>query len=106
MKSGKLNKRIVIQSKETVKINGRTVEQYKENATVWAYVTNLSTREFIQAQGTQAELNKKFHIRYFKGLDNTMLIKYNNKIFEIVNIDNVDEANVEMWILGKCIENG
>lgn len=104
--TGDRKKRITLIKKEKVKVNGRVVEKDVEVATVWSYVCNLTTREFLQAQETQAELNKKFNIRYFNGLDNTMLIKYADKLYEIVNIDNVDEANVEMWLLGKVVENG
>lgn len=103
---GDRKKRITLIKKEKVKVNGKVTEQEIEVATLWAYVCNLTTREYLQASAIQAELNIKFNIRYFRDLDNTMRIRYNNKTYEIVNIDNVDEANREMWLLGKCVENG
>lgn len=106
MEIGKLNKRITLIKKEKIKVNGKVIEQEVEVATIWAHIRNLTSKEYIQAGTINAELNIKFNIRYFRDLNNTMRINYNNKTYEIVNIDNVDEANREMWLLGRCITNG
>jgi len=56
---------------------------------------------FIKPKKKYAEVTKVFKIRYFSGLETKHRILYGTRIFDILGIDNVDEANEQYLISAK-----
>ena len=105
MNIGELNHRITILKKANKKpLEDTAYENFKA---VWAKVSNLYGKEFIEAQKVEANISKKFIIRYVKDLDmpfNTsackdFIISYKGVSYNILYIDNIKEQNKFMEIM-------
>ena len=101
----KLNKRVTIQKiKDAGPLKNKQYENYK---TVWASISNLHGKEFIEAQKVSPKISKKIIIRYFKCLDPSININasteftvlYKGNIYNILYIDNIKEENKYMELL-------
>jgi SPP1 family predicted phage head-tail adaptor len=98
---GELNRQITLQSKtDTIDANGYDKPTWTDVKTVWAAIKTTGSREFYAAQKQIAETTKVFKIRY-TAVDSQMRIKYGNGIYEILGINNVNEANIELQISAK-----
>lgn len=94
MEIGELKHRItflkcIIQTNE----NGFEAETWEPFKTVWAKIENLSGREYFAAAQVKAEKTVKFTIRYLEGLDETMRILFEGKVYNITSIDNIKYQN-------------
>ena len=82
--AGRLRHRIDIQQKQTAQ-DPVTGEQTDTWVTLWekvpAAIEPLSAREFIAAQAMQSQITARIVIRYRAGLDATMRILHNGKIY-------------------------
>lgn len=105
----KLNSRLTIQKmSKNGPLKNNTFEDYK---TVWAKVTNLHGKEFLQAQSLNADISKKVTIRYLKELDSSLdknvskkfRIKYKENYYNILYADNIKEENrfIELMLKGE-----
>lgn len=100
MEAGKLNKRITIQANALTRdTNGAEVDSWTTVATVWAAITTDAGREFYAAQKINAETTAVMRIRYRAGLNPRMRVLYAGKYFNILHINNVNEANKEILLL-------
>lgn len=70
----------------------------------WASVRGLRGREFYSAAAIQSETDKVFNCRYFKGLKPNIQIKYNNSIYNITSINDLNERHVEYEIHAKEVK--
>lgn len=105
MKIGDLRHRITLQKYiETTDQEGFSTQEWQDIATVWASVENLYGREYWQAAAIQAENTVKFTIRYRKDIDNTMRIKFQNKLYNIISVDNIKYRNEYIEIKAKEVE--
>ncbi|MHC1749469.1 MAG: phage head closure protein [Cellulosilyticaceae bacterium] len=105
MEIGKLNKRITIQrDSQIVNDEGYSVVEWKDITTIWASIKNLHGTEFFQAQQANSRATCKFTIRYIQELDTSMRIVYNGSNYNILYIDNIDEANRYLEILAEVIK--
>ncbi|WP_042833204.1 phage head closure protein [Thermoanaerobacter sp. YS13] len=94
MNIGDMRHRIILQKKvDITDADGFTTQQWQDVATVWAAVENLSGREYWQAAAVQAENTVKFTIRYRQDLDTSMRIKFRDKYYNIIAIDNIKYRN-------------
>lgn len=66
--------------------DGFITEEFIPIATVWADITSVSGKEYLQSAQTISEVTSKIYIRYFKELKTTMRIKYDDRIFNIQSI--------------------
>lgn len=105
MDVGKLNKKIIIQKKQSTKrLEDDVYLDYKK---VWADVKNIYGKEFIEAQKVNPNISKKIIIRYIKELDPSLnkntgkdyKVKYKNQTYNILYIDNIHEKNSYMELL-------
>ena len=105
MNIGELNHRITILKKANKKpLEDTTYENFK---TVWAKISNLYGKEFIEAQKVEANISKKCIIRYVKDLDMSFnpnackdfIISYKGASYNILYIDNIKEQNKFMEIM-------
>lgn len=73
-----------------------TTKELQDYASVWASVEPLKGREYYEAQTLRQELTYKIRIRYSPSLkiDPSTLIKFgNDRIFQIIDISNIEERN-------------
>ena len=105
MNIGDLKHRITIQQK----VDKKPLEDvtYIDFKAVWAKINNLYGKEFIEAQKVEANISKKFIIRYIKDLDPSInpntckdfMINYKGISYNILYIDNIKEQNKFMEIM-------
>jgi len=90
MKIGELGKRItLLQITTTIDENGFARDAEAELATVWAAVSNLHGKEYFAAKAVQAESTVKFTIRYRSGITTNMKIRFQDRLFNIIDIDDI-----------------
>ena len=99
---GKLNKRISIY--EYVIIEGRLGNDksvLKELYQRWAEITPLKNKEQIVDYHDQGDLTYKIIIRWFDGLTQKHYIGYNNKIYNITSVIDINMQHNFYEILCK-----
>ena len=102
MNAGEYNRRITIQSKTvTYDSYNEPIEAWTDGPTVWASIVTTGGGEFYAAQKLNASTQALFKIRY--GTTVTVLdrIKYGNRTFEILSVNDANEAHRELHISGK-----
>lgn len=99
---GPLRTRITIQQKGTPARDEFRAEviTWAAVATVWAEEMPMNGRELIEARREVGEMWTRFRIRYRTGLNSAMRISKDAgaRIFDIQNIQNVDDRNRELVI--------
>lgn len=101
MKVGKMRYRITFETLvSTIDTAGFTTEEWITHQTVWADMVPATGKEFIAAAQTVAEVSTKIYIRYQKGLNPSMRIRYEERIFDIQSIL-PDERQGMITILSK-----
>jgi SPP1 family predicted phage head-tail adaptor len=87
MMVGRMRYRIDIEDFITITDkDGFITEEFIPIATVWADITSVSGKEYLESSLTISEVTSKIYIRYFKGLNTTMRIKYEDRVFNIQSI--------------------
>lgn len=105
MRAGRLKHRVRVQTATTSRgATGQPVTTWTTAATVWAYVEPVKGDERIAAQGVQAKLSHRVHLRYnaYPALTTAMRLLYGTRIFEITAVVNRYEADKE--IVCDCVE--
>lgn len=103
MDIGDLRHRITFQKLITaVNENGFEIQTWQNYKTVWSSVSNLSGREYYQAAAIKGEKTVKFLIRYMEGIDESMIILFRNKQYNITFVDNMKYINKNIEI--KAVE--
>ncbi len=102
---GELKHRITFEKLITVvNENGFETEEWKEYKVVWAKVSNLSGREYFQAATINKEKIVKFLVRFFENITEDMRIRFDERQYDIVAIDNIKYENKYLEIKGIEIE--
>lgn len=102
MRSGTLRHRIEIQGESVTRDSyGGETKSWTTSATVWASINPLSGRERLAAQQVNAETTHKITMRYHSGLTPENRIKFGSRIFDIEEILNTGENNVELVIMAR-----
>jgi len=87
IKSGNLDKRVTIQSPVTGQnAYGEPLTGWTDVATVWASLTDLSGREFLAAQATQATVTTKVLIRYRAGIVAAMRVVHGADVYNVMAV--------------------
>lgn len=88
--------------------DGHWIEGWADSSlgTTWAQIRNIRGNEFIMAGANQVKVSGRINSRYRKDVEEKyyavgekLRLKYGSRIFEIVYINNLEEANVELEIL-------
>lgn len=96
------NRRIEIQSKSiTYDSYNQPIETWTKVSIIWASVVTTGGGEFYAAQKLNATTQAVFKIRYGNGVTVFDRILYNGRIFEILAVNDVDEAHIELQISAK-----
>ncbi|QHB18274.1 phage head closure protein [Mannheimia pernigra] len=107
MEIGKLRHCITLQQQiNTQNDYGAFVTTWQNIATVWAEIKPISGRELNSANQTHAETTVQIWLRYLPNLDHTMRVKFSDRLFEIVAIQNWRELNRSLLLHCKELTNG
>lgn len=107
MSVGEMRHRITFQRiTNAANENGFESETLEDYKTVWASVSNLQGKEYFAAKAVQEENTVKFTIRYLAGLDQTMKILFQGKVYNITSIDNIKYKNRYVEINAAEVELG
>lgn len=99
-----LDKRILIEGLSLVPNDtGGQVKTWDTVATVWARIKTKLKREINFAQRIEPRKVFEITIRYRAGLSESMRVVFENRIFQIKAMMNVDEQ--KEWILMECEED-
>lgn len=107
--AGELTKRITIQVNSSAQNGfGEEIPTWTDLTTVWAKIEMTSARaenvETFRNNLTKQVSTYEFTVRYRTDLDRYIRIKYKDRYFEIKNIDNVEQANHTLILLGEAID--
>lgn len=85
MKAGDLRHRVSIQQDQSTQdpVSGDMTQEWIEVGKAWAAIEPLSAREFIAAQASQSKVTTRITIRYRAGIDHTMRLVHNGRIYNI-----------------------
>lgn len=101
MEAGRLRQRVTIQEKSVVRdtYGGETIT-WTEVDTVWAEVTPLVGREYLEARQEGAEINTKIRIRYLAGVKPEMRATFTDDdgahIYDIQSVQHVETRQREI----------
>lgn len=102
MNPGQFRTRIMVQKKSiTYNSYNEPVEAWKDLFELWADVINTGGGEFYAAQKLNAMTTAVFRVRYVSAIDTLNRIKYGNRIFEILFVNDISEKHVELLISAK-----
>lgn len=107
MDPGKLNKiiKFIMKGKDDTDEDGYPLPGEKTVRECHASVRGLRGREFYNAAAVQAQNDKVFSCRYFKGLTPDMQIKYNNELYNITSINDLNEKHREYEIRARLVKS-
>jgi SPP1 family predicted phage head-tail adaptor len=90
----KMRKRVELQSvTETTSGLGEVGRAWATYATVWANIKPLQGRELVYAQQIHSESTTQITIRYASAVVTKNRIKFGTRIFQILDVKNIDEKN-------------
>lgn len=101
MQSGKLNKRVILQtvSQSSDGAGGSTTDTWADTATIWASITPSTGNEQFQADQLDSRVSQIVTIRYRSGVLTSQRLKFGTRTFSIQNILNKDERNEQLILL-------
>lgn len=106
MRSGTLRKRITIQRRsQSVDEYGGQSGAWQDLATVWGSFEPTGGKEDAQSGQVRAVATFKIGLRYFAGLTAADRLVYNGRIFDIVNINDIEELHREFDITAREGQN-
>lgn len=86
--AGELKHRIIIQ-RQHIEIDTQTGDRqvsWQHIAKIWAKISPVSVREFVQNQQQQHQVNTRITIRYRKDIDTDCRLVHDGKIYNIIGI--------------------
>lgn len=82
-------------------------EKWKDVSKAWAMIKTLQGREYFAAGTPKGEVKSRFIIPYQEGIDGTMRILYNNRVFTIEEPPiNDDEMYKTLTLIVKEVRAG
>lgn len=102
MNPGNFRTRIMVQKKYlTYNSYNEPIETWKDSIELWSDVINTGGGEFYAAQKLNAQTTAVFRTRYVSSISSLDRIRYGNRIFEILFINDVSERHIELLISAK-----
>jgi SPP1 family predicted phage head-tail adaptor len=104
--AGDYNKKIIIyEIVQTKDSDGFPIEEERAVLSTYAKVKTTKGFTLIANNSDFEKAYTNFTIRYPKTeITRKMMLKYNNKIYTIEYLNNIDEANIELEIQAKVVE--
>lgn len=85
--AGKMDQRVELQSPaESRSPTGEATLAFTTQATVWAAVDGLSTREFMQAQQANLLATHRVRIRHYPALTHEWRVRWHGRDMEIASV--------------------
>lgn len=85
MQGGKLRHLITIEKyTETQDAVGGVSKTYETFTRAWASIQPMLGREHFTEQRVSSEQTHRINMRYIPGVESTMRIKYNGRVFELI----------------------
>lgn len=102
MGAGDYRHLITIQAKANSKdAMGGLVRDWDDYLTIWAKISPLKGSEVLIAQQKQGEITHRIKIRYQEDITTKHRIVFGDRIFEIINIININERSRHQEIMAK-----
>ena len=99
---GKLDKKIeIIATVNKKNGNGFLEKEEKLFKSPWAQVSQKSANEHFKANTELATSQKRFLIRYIKGITYDMFIRYANNDYDIIYLNDYEERHEYIEIIGE-----
>jgi SPP1 family predicted phage head-tail adaptor len=96
----KMRKRVELQSvTETTSGLGETSRAWATYSTVWAAIKPLQGRELYYAQQIHSEATTQITIRYSSAVVTKNRVKFGSRIFQILDVKNIDEKSERLELL-------
>lgn len=73
---------------------------------VWARIEPLRGRAYYEQYKEKTEDLSKITIRYRKNIDNSMLVKYRNNLYEIKNVIDPYESHIKLELMCSIKKSG
>lgn len=84
-------------------LEGRPGE-WREVGRVFAEITPLSGREYLQAQQMQASVTHRIRSEYLAGMTARMRLTHGTRVFSVASVVNVDEKCRELeWMCTEVV---
>jgi len=104
---GSLNERITIYSRQLKSPTLSSVdfsEDFTLTYTVWASIETVNGSELFDGVNLSNAYDHKIVIRYKSDITKEYYIVFNSIRYEIIDVENLDEANE--WLVIKCKKKG
>ena len=103
MNAGELRERVTVQSLTYLQDEntGEIKETWANFGTFWAKFMHLSSREKIQAQAIQSEINARLVLRYntkTAKINSTMRVIHRHQIYKIIGLPIPDNNSGREWL--------
>ena len=100
MRSGRLKKRLILQSPTITRDSyGDAIPGWSTNTTVWGSLLPLSGNEYFSQQAVQAEAQVRVIIRYNSSITTAWRISHGGKYYAIVDIANENKRDRMLTIM-------
>ena len=100
MRAGPMRHRVTLQQPVVALDSyGEPVATWTTVDEVWAKVAPLAGREFVQVQGTQAEVTTRVVMRYRSDLEPKWRLVYTSHTYDVQAVINVGELNRELEVM-------
>jgi len=101
---GELTHQITLQIKTiTQDAELNSIETWNDWRTVWASLLPKTGREYYRLSTRNSEITEVFKIWYIGNINVHQRIKFQNKYFEIIEVINTDEKNIELLLSCKAV---
>ena len=77
---------------------GEVIETWTTFATIWAKIVPGKGREAEESRRETGTVSTRFYTRYKAGITQGMRLKYGTRLYDIVNVANIEERNRELEI--------
>lgn len=99
---GKRQKRVAVQSRQTVRTDmGSAIHSWVTDTTIWAHIAPASGKELYAGEQVNAEVTHKITIRFYAALTTKNRFLYGTRVFNINFIKNIDERDCYQECLCK-----
>ena len=104
IRAGRLRNRVTIQtSTESRSTHGDLERTWTTFKTVWASISPVTGREYIEGNAVQAQVSHRITFRHLDGVTPKMRILFGTRVFHVQHVANVDERGAELQAL--CLED-
>jgi SPP1 family predicted phage head-tail adaptor len=86
MNPGRLKDKITLQKKLETVGPVQLLDEYEDYKTIWAETRYLTGRNFYAARAANVKVDVEFIIRHRNDLDETMRIKFKDKLYNIEGV--------------------